>query len=52
MSDHDKALLIEEITKLLPKVARYNYQDFDALSFLYLFTVHVCDDVDEQEAAV
>lgn len=49
MSDADKRILIEEITKMLPKVARIQYPRYDPIEFIYSFALCVCRDVDAQE---
>ena len=49
MSNADKRILIEEITKMLPKVARLQNPNYDPIEFIYSFALGVCRDVEAQE---
>lgn len=49
MSNADRTILIEEITKMLPKVARLQNPNYDPIEFIYFFALSVCKDVDAQE---
>ena len=52
MSYTDRAILISEIEKLLPKAAKLNNANYDPIEFVYSFLLSVCRDVDKQEETI